>query len=80
MIFKRFNKLFIKSPATTCRAKGAIFDVAPGSSRNLSELAGIQATILPAIKFAIPRKGDVIDIKIQSHPNRISRNNVIDFA
>ena len=80
VLLQHFNELFIERRAAPGRAECAIANMATRTPRNLRHLGRLEAAILPAVIFAIACKGDVINIEIEAHADRIGRNNIIDFT
>src|SRR5579884_2198539 len=54
--------------------------MAPGAACHLAELGRHKAAVLPAVELAVGCEGDVIDIEIKPHADRIRRNDVVDVA
>ena len=60
--------------------KGAVLLPAPSAPRDLCQFIGRQRPHPTAIKFRQAGKGNVINIKVQPHPNRIRRDQKINLA
>ena len=66
--------------AAPCRAECAVAEVAARAAGDLTELGGRQAPVLPAVELPGGREGDVIDVEIEPHSDRVGGNDVIDIA
>ncbi len=61
-------------------AEGAVAHMAAGAAGDLGDLGGAEAARRMAVIFDEPRESDVIEIHIETHPDRIRRHEVIDLA
>ena len=62
------------------RAEGAILLVASGASGDLGDFGGRQPPLPHSVELGQPGKGDMVDVKVQPHPDRIGGNDVINLA
>ena len=61
-------------------AERAVAQVAARASGNLAKLAGVEIAILIAVEFPVLREGDVVDVEVQPHADRIGGDQVVDVA
>ena len=84
MLFDRVDflgrKFRIMAATASQGAKGSIALVPPGAAGNLRHLSAGQPSLTNAIKFAEPSKGDMTDIKVQTHANRIGGNQIVNLT
>ena len=80
MVFNGADRIFIQAAYITRHAKAAIFNMAAGAPCNLRKLCIRKASAVLAIEFMGCGKGDMFDVHIQPHANRISRNQIINIA
>ena len=71
MFFNRLDDGLVKRPRLTGDAKGAVFRVPPGAPGDLRHLGGGQPPLALTVEFREASKGDMIDIEIEPHPDRI---------
>ena len=62
------------------RPEGAVALVAPGASGDLRHFRGGEPPLAPPVKLGERRESHVIEIEVQSHPDRIGGDDVIDLA
>ena len=60
--------------------EGAVTGGAPGSPGDLGEFGRVEAAELVAVIFSVGGKGDVIDVEVQSHADRVGRDQIINVA
>ena len=80
MVFDGVGDFRFERGSVGSAAKRASVHMPAGATGDLTEFRGSQRSRAPAIEFAQRCKGDMIDVEIKSHPDRIGRNHVIDFA
>ena len=80
MFFNRLDDGLVKRPRLTGDAKGAVFRVPPGAPGDLGQFLGIKLAHPVAIKLSSGRKGDVLDVEIEPHADRVSGHQIIDIA
>ena len=61
-------------------AKGPIGLVPPGATGDLRHFRWHQPPLPHPVEFGQPGKGDMLDIKVEAHPDRIGRDQIVDFA
>src|ERR1700746_2977165 len=61
-------------------AKSAILAKSAGPPGDLGDLLRIEPAQAPSVEFAQSGEGDMVDIHVQSHPDRVGRDQEIDFA
>ena len=54
--------------------------MAAGASGDLAEFGGSQTAVLPAVELAVGGEGDVIDVEIEAHADRVGGDDIIDVA
>ena len=54
--------------------------MAAGAPGDLAEFRGIEAPVLPAVELAVAGEGDVIDVQIEAHADRIGGDDVFHVA
>ena len=80
MIHDRLRDPIIKRANITCDAKSAILLTPSSAACDLGQLVGGQRAHAPPIKFRQRRKSNMINVQVQSHANRIGRDQKIDFT
>ena len=70
----------IEGIGLACRSEGAVIEIAPGASGDLTELGWIQIAIMEAVEFARCCEGDMIDIHVEAHADGIGRHQIVDIA
>src|ERR1700730_14995051 len=76
----RLDDLRIKRTLLRGGAKGSVAHVSTRAPGNLCDLGGIQSAGASAIKFVDSGKGDMVEIHVEPHADRVRRNKVIDLA
>ena len=77
---QRLHQLRLERRTAAGGAEGAVARRAPGAARDLAELGGIELAELIAVELAVGREGDVIDVEIESHADRVGRDQIVDVA
>ena len=80
VIHDRLCHPILKRPDIPCDAKSAILLSPSGAACDLGQLVRGQRTHAPPIKFRERRKGNMVNVQIQPHANRICRNQKINLA
>ena len=81
MAFDRGHDVRIEIRRLARYAKRAILAKVPaGPSGDLGDLLRIEPALAPPVEFAQSGEGDMVDIHVQSHPDRVGRDQEIDFA
>ena len=78
--FDPLDQLVVERLDLTRHPKGAVAHMTAGAPRDLPEFGGIEIAELIAVEFAVLRKGDMIDIEIEAHADRIGRDQIFDIA
>src|SRR5215472_15774317 len=76
----RLDDLRIQRPLLGGGAKGAIAHMAPRTTRDLRDFGSIEPTRSATVELADPGKGNMVDIHVEPHPDRIGGDEIIDFA
>jgi hypothetical protein len=71
MAFQRLRQLGFERRAPAGGAEGAIAGGAAGAAGDLRQFGGIEPSELIAVEFAVGREGDVIDVEIEAHSDRV---------
>ena len=61
-------------------AESAVAAEASGPAGDLADLLRIEAARAPAVELAQAGEGDVVDVHVEAHPDRVGRDQEIDFA
>ena len=80
MAFERLGELGLERRAAAGGAEGAVAGGAAGAAGDLGELGRIEPAELIAVELAVGRKGDVIDVEIEPHADRIGGDQIFDVA
>ncbi len=80
MFFDAAQDLFIRWLHIIGNAKGTIVHMPPGAPGNLSDLRRGQGTPAGTIEFAQLGEGNMVNVHIQPHANRIGGDQIIDLS
>ena len=80
MRFDRLDDLGIERPLFGGSAKGAIAHVPPGAAGNLGDLGGGEPARAAAVEFADACEGDMVEIHVETHADRIGGDQIVDLA
>ena len=80
VFLQRLDQLFVEGRAAARRRKGAVAHVPPGAAGDLSELGARQPAMAPAVEFTVGGEGDQIDVEIESHADRVGRDDIVHLA
>ena len=80
MLFNGLDHLRVKRAAAIGDTKGTIIDMSASPAGNLRHLRRRQSAHPPSIIFDIGRQRDMAEIQIESHADRIGRNQEINIA
>src|SRR3984885_9896212 len=80
MAFDRRNDVWVEIRRIARYAKRAILAKSAGAPRDLGDLLRIEPALTPPVEFAQSGERDMVDIHVQSHPDRVGRNQEVDFA
>ena len=61
-------------------AEGAVLAEAAGAPGDLGDLMRIEPAQAPPVELAQAGEGDMVDVHVQSHADRVGRDQEIDFA
>ena len=61
-------------------AESAVAAEAPGAPGDLADLLRIEAARAPAVELAQASEGDMVDVHVEAHADRVGRDQEIDFA
>ena len=78
--FDRRDNVRIEVGRVARHPESAILAETAGATGDLSDLLRIEGAQAPPVEFAQSSKGDMVDIHVQSHPNRVGRDQEIDLA
>ena len=80
VILQRVHEFGLERRAAPCGAEGAVAASAAGAACDLREFSRGEPAKLVAVIFAVRGEGDVIDIKIEAHADRIGGDQIIDVT
>src|ERR1700683_1627962 len=80
MAFDRRDYVMVEIGRIAGYAERAVLAKPPGAPGDLGDLLRIEPAQTPPVEFAQSREGDVVDVHVQSHPDRVGRDQEIDFA
>ena len=80
MGFDRLDDFAIERSLLGGRAKGAVAHVTPGAAGDLGDFGGGQPARAAPIKLPDAGKGDMVEIHVEPHPDRIGGDEIIDLA
>src|SRR5215472_3627391 len=77
---QRMYKLGVERRAAPGGAEGAVARGATGAAGDLGEFSRTETTKLVTVELAVGRKRHMIDIEVESHPDRVGGDEIIDIA
>ena len=77
---ERLHQFGFEGRTTAGRAEGAVARGAPGAAGDLRELGRGQPPVLVAVELALGCERDVIDVEIETHADRVGRDQIVDIA
>ena len=77
---QHLDEFAVERRAAAGRAERAVADVAPGAPGDLPELGRVQPPVVPAVELAVAGEGDVVDVEVETHADRVGGNDVVDVA
>ena len=80
MAFDRRHDVRVEIRRIARYAKRAVLAKSAGPSGDLGDLLRIEPAPPSSVEFVQTGEGDMVDIHVQSHPDRIGRDQKIDFA
>lgn len=80
MLGHGLDDVVVERQAAACRAECAILDMTARAAGDLADFRRRQRAVLPTVELAVARKGDVIDIEIETHAYGVGRDDEIDVA
>src|SRR5262249_55311660 len=78
--FKRLRELRLERRTSSRGAEGSITSGTAGPPRDLRQFRRIELAVLIAVEFSVGGKGDVIDVEIEPHADRIGGDEIFDVA
>ncbi len=76
----RLDDLGVERPLLGGRAKAAVAHMAPGAAGDLGNLSGGKAPRPTAVELGGAGKGDMVEIHVEAHADRVGGDQVIDLA
>ncbi len=61
-------------------AEGAVAHMPAGAAADLADFGGRQVAVLVAVELAVLGEGDMVDIEIEAHADRIGGHQIFDVA
>ena len=80
MGLERLHHIVLERRAAARGAEGAVAVGAPGAAGDLRKLGRVEPAELIAVELAIGGEGDVIDVEIEAHADRVGGNEIVDVA
>ena len=80
VVLDRLDDLGIEPAQLGGRAEGAVAHVAAGAAGDLRDLRRREAPRRPAVELHEPGEGDMVEIHVEAHADRVGRDQVIDLA
>ena len=80
MAFDRRDDVRVEIGRIAGHAERAILAKSAGAPGDLGNLLRIEPAQPTPVEFAQTREGDVVDVHVQSHPDRVGRDQEVDFA
>ncbi len=80
MRFDRFDDFRVERPLFGGSAECAVIHVPPRPAGDLSNLGRGQPPRAAPVEFADPGEGDMVEIHVEAHADRISRDEIVDLA
>ena len=78
--FQRVHQLGVERRAAAGGAEGAVAGGAAGAAGDLAEFGRIEPAELIAVELAVGREGDVIDVEVEPHADRVGGDEIVDVA
>ena len=80
VVLQRVHQFRLERRAAAGGAEGAVAGGAAGAAGDLREFGRIEPAELIAVIFAVGGEGDVIDVEIEPHADRVGGDEIIDVA
>ena len=80
VVLQRIHQFRLERRAAPGGAEGAVAGGAAGAAGDLREFGRSQPAELIAVIFAVGGEGDVIDVEVETHADRVGRDEIIDVA
>src|SRR5271166_1084517 len=80
MVFELGHEFLVKGLDIGRDAERAVVQVAARAACDLSELGRGQIAVASSVEFALAGEGDVIDVEIEAHADRIGGDEKVDIA
>ena len=61
-------------------AEGAVLAKAPGAAGDLADLLGMEPARAPSVELAQAGEGDMVDVHVEAHADRVGRDQEVDLA
>ncbi len=74
------DQLLVEGIDAARDAERPVTQVAAGAAGDLGKLGRIEIAELEAVELAVLRKGDVVDIEVEAHADRVRRDEIFDIA
>jgi hypothetical protein len=74
------HQLFVEGIDMAGDAERAVAQMSAGTPGDLGELGGVEIAELVAVELAVLGEGDVIDVEVEPHADRIRRDQIFDVA
>ena len=80
MRFDRFDDFPVERNLLGGSAEGAVIHVPPGAAGDLSNFGSGQPPRAAPVEFADPGEGDMVEIHVETHADRVSRDEIVNLA
>ena len=80
MRLDRLDDLRIQRPLLGSGTERAIAHMTPRTTRYLSDLGSVKPAGATTVEFTGPGEGNVVDIHIEPHPDRIGGDEIVDLS
>ena len=80
VVFDALGDFSVQRPDVGGGAKGSVVHVAPGAAGDLRQLGGGQAPQIAPVELPRGGEGDVVDVHVEAHSDRIGGDQVVDLA
>ena len=74
------DQLFVERIDLAGHAESAVAQMASGAAGDLAELGSGEVAVLVAVELAVLREGDMVEVEIEAHADRIGGDEVVDVA
>ena len=80
MAFDLLDQVLVQRIDLAGDAKSAVTQMPAGAAGDLAEFGRRQIAVLVAVELAVLGEGDMVEIKVEAHADRIGGNEIIDIA